>query len=232
MNIPKSYFLLLLLLLLNACSSVQVSFAGSSTPDEDIVEEEKEIVGLDLDLDYPVFEIEKIDAAVTQYINHIESETAPTLFEMYKEAKSYNPEQQPYALKLRYEIMRADTNAIDFIFTQTVSTGGSHDQITIKTFRFDPQNGEEIAPLDVVDSDHTYALETLSASCKTQLMDKLLRTDQPNSDTDRITAHTLPVEDNFKHVVRSTKGIIVYFEPDTVAPTALGIQSVSIPSVP
>jgi len=223
-----SLTLIIFILTVNACSSAQVSFAGSATPDVDLVKEEQEVVGLDVDIDYPSFDIEKIDAKIALYIDQIETETAPRLFEAYREAASYNSEQQPYALKVGYEIIQADNNGIDFIITQQVSTGGAQDQITIKTFMFDPKSGDEIMPLDAVDTNHDIALEKLSALCRASLQNQLLDDNANETITNMIQAATLPAEDNYQNIIRTKNGYIIYFNPDTVAPASYGIQKVVI----
>lgn len=181
-----------------------------------------------IDFRYPTFGNAAVDKRIEAFVNEEMEAMRGHLIPLCADLDpniAADENGAKYAFGYFYEVLRADSEAIDILFTGHDYTGGAHDNTWLRTFMFDPATGVVLPPLSVVDGDEARAVEKLSEVSRVKLRETLDASDVLES---MIDEGTKPEAENFRKIVRTETGVRVYFDPYQVAPWSAGIVYIDL----
>jgi uncharacterized protein YecT (DUF1311 family) len=136
------------------------------------------------------------------------------------------PEENPYALDVTYEVPRNDADWFAVVFTIYTDTGGAHPNTDFATMNYAMPDGWRIYLPEIFGG--RKALEKISALAIADLTKRLTGPDGM-SDADTIHGGAGPAWDNFQDFVLEPKVLHIDFPPYQVAAYAAGPQESDIP---
>lgn len=174
---------------------------------------------------YPSFGIAQIDKTIEQYAKDVFEKSKADMSEQYEEIKSnMHPEElADYHHNMTYEIVRTASDGLDILFTHEGYTGGVHGFFFVDAQMID-KSGKRLTLSDIYD-DVPKALNRLSEESRRLLFQKI---SNANDIAEMINSGTEPELDNFSAVLRTDKGLRIYFNPYQVAPWSEGMLTIDI----
>lgn len=172
-----------------------------------------------IELNYPAFANEKVNAIIVAYIKKLASE--------YEEdIKSEPDEAMPdsydmWEMSGTYTIEYANPRIVSAIFNIYNYSGGAHGMITIACMDFNLESGAELT-FDNLFSDPAKALAILSEGSIVKLRREL----GDEADEEMIVAGAAPEKGNFANLILQEDGLTVQFQPYQVGPWSIGPQTV------
>ena len=117
-------------------------------------------------------------------------------------------------------------NLISYIFFSESFTGGAHPNHLIKTFVYNINNNSFIT-IDTLKKNNTNILNKISNYTYKNLSNKQIFQNQEINNM--LKDGTLPTANNFKHILFTSNGLLIYFERYQIAPYYYGDYSIKIP---
>ncbi len=178
----------------------------------------KESEHVTIDMHYPEFGVSAMDTALEKIVQSRAKESEIRLNGMASRPGAFDGAVDKYESGMFYEVVRSRSDAADVVLSRTEYTGGAHGSLEIETIMLDG-DGNQIDPWSLF-KDPDAELEKISEVARAQLREKLSGYDDVD---EMIRKGTEPNRGNFKHIVRTDKGIRIYFEPYSVAPASEGV---------
>ena len=194
--------------------SAEVDKTKKTHVDKVIASEEN---GVRIDVHYPEFGSSAMDTVLEKKAKQYALEGRTRLEQM----RSAGPDDMVpfYDYSMSYEVVRSQADAADVVFTHSEYTGGAHGLSALETIMLD-RDGNEIDPWSLFD-DVESELPKISEAARKQLVEQL-RDDYEDVES-MIKKGTEPDRVNFSHMVRTDKGVRIYFDPYSVAPWSAGV---------
>ncbi|MBQ9396526.1 MAG: DUF3298 domain-containing protein [Proteobacteria bacterium] len=205
----------------NVPEGTEVSFVGIPATDKKI--ETKEEYGA-FDFQYPAFGLAEIDKTIEQYAKDAMEKSKEELSSRYEDDKNSlsREELDGFHHTMEYEIVRSDAeNGVDVLFIHEGYTGGAHGFFFVEPLMID-KSGKILTLSDIYD-DVPAALQRLSEESRRILPQAV---DNAEEFEDMIKDGTSPEPENYSAILRTSKGVRVYFNPYSVAPWSAGILAI------
>ncbi len=205
----------------NVPEGTEVSFVGIPATDKKI--ETKEEYGA-FDFQYPAFGIAEIDKTIEQYAKDAMEKSKEELSSRYEDDKNSlsREELDGFHHTMEYEIVRSDAeNGVDVLFIHEGYTGGAHGFFFVEPLMID-KSGKILTLSDIYD-DVPAALQRLSEESRRILPQAV---DNAEEFEDMFKDGTSPEPENYSAILRTSKGVRVYFNPYSVAPWSAGILAI------
>ncbi len=167
-------------------------------------------------INYPSTNYYKVNTFIKEYL-----ETSITDFKSITLDKT----KTTYYLIINYKEYYYH-NLISYIFFSESFTGGAHPIHLIKTLVYNIDTNSFIT-INTLIKNNPNVLNELSTYTYNTLSNKKIF--QPQIVNDMLKEGTLPTADNFKNILFSDKGLIIYFERYQIAPYYYGDYSITIP---
>ena len=167
-------------------------------------------------INYPSTNYYKVNTFIKEYL-----ETSITDFKSITLDKT----KTTYYLIINYKEYYYH-NLISYIFFSESFTGGAHPIHLIKTLVYNIDTNSFIT-INTLIKNNPNILNELSTYTYNTLSNKKIF--QPQVVNDMLKEGTLPPADNFKNILFSDKGLIIYFERYQIAPYYYGDYSITIP---
>lgn len=172
--------------------------------------------GVRIDVHYPEFGVSAIDTVLENKAKKYVNENKARL---EKQRKDYPDEMIPfYEYGMTYEVVRSSSDSADIVLSHNEYTGGAHGMTALETVMLD-KDGNEIDPWSLFENVDE-ELPKMSEEARRQLKEKLSDFEDIEM---MIDSGTEPKRENFRNMVRTDKGVRIYFDPYSVAPWAAGI---------
>lgn len=205
----------------NVPEGTKVSFVSIPATDKKL--EAKEVYGA-FEFKYPVFGIAEIDKTIEQYAKDAIEKSREELSSQYEYTKDSLPreELEGYHHTMEYEIVRSSVeDGVDVLFIHEGYTGGAHGFFFVEPLMID-KSGKILTLSDIYD-DVPAALQRLSEESRRILPQAV---DNAEEFEDMIKDGTTPEPENYSAILRTNKGVRVYFNPYSVAPWSAGILAI------
>ena len=167
-------------------------------------------------INYPSTNYPKVNTLIKEYLD--------TNINTFKNI-TLNKTKTAYYLIINYKEYYYH-NLISYIFFSESFTGGAHPIHLIKTLVYNIDTNSFIT-INTIIKNNPNILNELSTYTYNTLSNKKIF--QPQVVNDMLKEGTLPTADNFKNILFSDKGLIIYFERYQIAPYYYGDYSITIP---
>lgn len=177
---------------------------------------------MDINVEYPKFDNEKVSAKILDFINAeiAEFKINNDISKMSQADKDFIFQNKvKYTFNTEYKVYEADTIS-SVVFDISDYTGGAHGGLVVKSLNFD-QSGETLSIGDLFKSESQY-LTKLSQLSKDKLKEAV------GENGTWIADGTKPVTDNFRTFYIKGSSLYIIFQPYQVAPWVNGTPEINI----